>query len=202
MRFPSWSTSRLITGLVIVTLSVLVILLSLRNEELRRALEACVPTAGEPLALGRGDKLPVLKATNLNGDSVCVDFSAQGSPFLVIVFSTNCTACTRSVSCWSHLAGYAEQYGFRMVVVSIHDRYRTAQFLKSNPVSIPVVLAPDSLFKREFKVGRVPQVLLVDAAGLLSRAWIGRIDERTCAQIKESLSESHQEITPERAGKK
>lgn len=105
---------------------------------------------------------------------------------LVIFASTSCRFCTSSMPFYRELSQRAHDAGLRLVAVGNEPRDALAAYFRSHSVTLDDVLSasPESLRV----VVATPTLAIVDKAGLVRQAWVGRLSADAEAQVRAAVA--------------
>jgi peroxiredoxin len=138
----------------------------------RRLSEALAPQ------ITAGTQLQMLSGLALDGHLESVSLPSAGSKLLIITFSPGCPACQANQDGWMKLASALEQKGVRVLWVSRDPIEITKDYCTKRGIPPSDVLA-DPPYRTFVQLGlaRVPNTVLVGAAGRVEQVWAGRLDQ-------------------------
>ena len=179
---------------LIVILCVLDLLLIKQNLDLRRQLAA----GGRTLDLTKnflqpGDVVTPVTATDLNGHPYQLDYKKDGRQRLILFFSPTCPYCQQQSPLWRDLLDKVDSNRFTVVGV-VSDREdkqlvsayadRSGYFKTKTPLPL-VFFDSDSL--GSYKLTATPTTLLINEAGMVEHAWVGKWDENKAMEVAAAL---------------
>jgi len=179
---------------LIVILCVLDLLLIKQNLDLRRQLAA----GGRTLDLTKnflqpGDVVTPVTATDLNGHPYQLDYKKDGRQRLILFFSPTCPYCQQQSPLWRDLLDKVDSNRFTVVGV-VSDREdkqlvsayadRSGYFKTKTPLPL-VFFDSDSL--GSYKLTATPTTLLINEAGMVEHAWVGKWDETKAMEVAAAL---------------
>jgi peroxiredoxin len=125
-----------------------------------------------------GTQLRMLAGVALEGHLEAVALPAAGSKLLVITFSPGCPACQANQEGWTKLASALKQEGVRVLWVSRDPIEVTRDYCVKHGIPLSDMLAdPPYRTFAQLGLARVPNTLLVGAAGRVEKVWAGRQDQ-------------------------
>lgn len=142
------------------------------------AYDAVSPPAPEGLAVARrGEPVPAISLTGLDGRQVDIPKEFAGRPLLVNVWASWCGPCIEEMP---ELARYASEQGAngtQVLGVALDDAQAVRDFLQRVPVGYPVALdtpgAHDAGVRLGNRRGVLPYSVLVSADGRLLKQHLG-----------------------------
>jgi peroxiredoxin len=151
----------------------MVVALVIENRNLKDKLENF---GKPPYGLKANDMAPDIDIRSLNGDSVHMSFVGRKDITLLFVFSVSCPSCLKSLPRWNMISDSLKKSECKVMGISINDIDRTIKYFNELKPHFPVFAAQDSLFKIHFKIGFVPQTILINKDGIVLNNWGGVID--------------------------
>lgn len=149
---------------------------------------------GEAPAGAVGTLAPDFGAVTLEGDSLDLG-ELQGEAVLVNIWATWCPPCREEMPGLDALHERFIEDGFRIVAVSI-DSHRAArdvrEFVEAYGLGFTVLLDPHQRVTRAFRSVGVPESILLDREGRVTRRWVGAIDplsEEVVASVRAALGD-------------
>ncbi|MEM1180324.1 MAG: thioredoxin family protein [Acidobacteriota bacterium] len=165
----------------LLTCCALVLLLAQENRQLEKRLyQASLAAAGGPEISAQ---LSDIAVTELDGvDSTLVLGNAEQES-VMLVFTTSCPACQQNVEPWLDLhRRFGEHYEF--TAVSLDPLVATHIYAEANELPYRVVIPKDrSAFQESLNIKKVPQTLVVDAAGRVKIVQPGVLSEEFREQL-------------------
>lgn len=171
------------TAIILLTASTF--LLSLENRQLKQELEKILHPQKVDM-LNTGDSLATTEVHTLE-DSVYFVKSVSSKGKLLVLVSTSCPYCEKSLPLLEDILGHANERGFESILVSIHDVKRTREFVRRHRINSVICVAADSLSVSNFKANAVPQTIMVSPSGIVWNNWIGLIDSLKWTEIIDSI---------------
>jgi len=184
---PLW----LLLGLNIALLVVLVSAIWLAVWMMRRGeAPRPAPSAGDFLAaqaLTVGTPAPNFRLPLLDGGEI--DLSAlRGRPVLVNFWASWCAPCRAEMPALERVAQSYEQAGLVVVGINqLEDPDTVRQFVQEFGISFPIALDRDGTVSRDWRVYGIPQTYLIDADGVIRKAWVGMVTEDSVSRALAEL---------------
>ncbi len=184
---PLW----LLLGLNIALLAVLASAVWLAVWMVRRSETARpAPSASDFLAaqaLTVGTLAPNFRLPRLDGGEI--DLSAlRGRPVLVNFWASWCAPCRAEMPALARVAQNYEQAGLVVVGINqLEDPDAVRQFVQEFGVTFPIALDRDGTVSRDWRVYGIPQTYLIDADGVIRKAWIGPVTEDSVSRALTEL---------------
>lgn len=179
---------------LIVILCVLDLLLIKQNLDLRKQLSA----GGRTLDLTKnvlqpGDVVTPVTATDLNGHPYQLDYKKDGRRRLILFFSPTCPYCRQQSPLWRDLLDKIDVNRFTVVGV-VSDRedeqlvsaYADGAGYFKTKTPLPLVFF-DSESLGSYKLTATPTTLLINEAGIVEHAWVGKWDETKAMEVAAAL---------------
>lgn len=185
----SWWTIALILILCAVNL-----LLIRQNLDLRRQLAA----GGRSMDLTKnflqpGDVVAPVTATDLEGRPYQLDYRNDGRRRLLLFFSPDCPYCRQQSPLWQDMLDKVDSNRF-LVVGVVSDREDRqlvsahadeAGYFKTR-TPLPLVFF-DTESLGSYKLTATPTTLLINDAGKVEHAWIGKWDTNSAKEVAAAL---------------
>jgi len=179
---------------LIVILCVLDLLLIKQNLDLRKQLAA----GGRTLDLTKnflqpGDVVTPVTATDLDGHPYQLDYKQDGRQRLILFFSPTCPYCQQQSPLWRDLLDSVDSNRFTVVGV-VSDRedkqlvsaYADGAGYFKTKTPLPLVFF-DSDSLGSYKLTATPTTLLINEAGQVQHAWVGKWDESKAMEVATAL---------------
>ena len=179
---------------LIVILCVLDLLLIKQNLDLRKQLAA----GGRTLDLTKnflqpGDVVTPVTATDLNGYPYQLEYKKDGRQRLILFFSPTCPYCQQQSPLWRDLLDKIDSNRFSVVGV-VSDRedkqlvsaYADGAGYFKTKTPLPLVFF-DSDSLGTYKLTATPTTLLINEAGQVEHAWVGKWDQTKAMEVATAL---------------
>ncbi|MCA8943015.1 MAG: redoxin domain-containing protein, partial [Planctomycetes bacterium] len=156
---------------VLVLITTQTFYLAQQNYQLRVSLAS----GGKLARIAVGDTVPPFDVAAIDSERVeSVAFDSP-EPTIVVIFSTRCPHCAKSVPAWN--AAAAANPSSRFVGVSLEPKEATIRFVETHTVTFPVFVPVDrSAFVRNYRAYRVPQTLQIGPGGEVVVAQHGSVE--------------------------
>ena len=178
-------TDRFTVFLVVacVALAALVVLLSVQNRSLKEQLSRA--GAAGP-GLGKGDEVASFAVAGADGRADTVIFDGSGPRTLVLVFTSTCPHCERTLPVWREVLA-SSRPGLRVVGLQLDASTEGGASLATPGLPFPVYApgTPDPDFLR--RIPGVPTALLLRPDGTVEKAWYGAPGDRERRELEEAV---------------
>lgn len=173
-----------------IALSVLVFLLARENRRLKADLSQAAAGQMPADSLKPGDAVEPLALVADGGKPSRLDFSAEGPRTLLLVFSTHCPACEKTLPIWNDLLASGLPRDLRAVGVRT-DREKagaaTGTVLTAG-LHFPVFAPQDPSPPLLGKIPYIPAAVLLDSRGLVVKVWVGIPGDAQIKELRELVS--------------
>jgi peroxiredoxin len=185
--------SWLALGLILM-LCVVCLLLIRQNLNLRKQLAAGARTLDLTTnVLKPGDVVSAVTATDLNGRPYELAYNKDGRHRLLLYFSPNCPYCQQQSTLWRDLLDKVDSNRFTVVGVvseretpqSVSAHADGAGYFKTK-TPLPVIFFDDESLGT-YKLTATPTTLLIDEAGKVEHAWVGKWDASSATEVSAAL---------------
>jgi hypothetical protein len=180
-------SGRLFLGFLIlatVVLAVLVTLLSLENRRLKASLSRVIDQS-MPASLAVGRAVPPIEVTDRTGSPATLLFAGQAPATLVMVISGSCDQCQSMIPVWARQIDRASNPRVRIVCIQT-DAVAPDLFEKMEQ-SWPLYGGIKGKRGWVRDVPIVPATLLLDAGGVITHTWLGRMDDEQAEALMFAL---------------
>lgn len=146
-----------------------------------RPAEVSGTLAGPPQTQA-GDMVPAFKTVDLQGkpSGIVYDLSKK---YLVYVFSPACEVCKHEMPMWSSIAADARAKQWSVFAVSIDPLELTQAELKNRDLGFDVLIMPNMAVRRAYRVVSIPQVMLVNARGVVEWVHYGALKQDEITEL-------------------
>ncbi len=116
-------------------------------------------------------QLPAISLKTLDGKVInTAELNNDGKPFVISFFATWCHPCNRELSAIQEVyADWQDETGVKVIAISI-DQAQNIHKVK------PLLLDPNSDFKRAMGVNQIPHVFIIDGKGKIVESRSGYTD--------------------------
>lgn len=142
-----------------------------------RRLQSMV--AGMPAlqVLQRGQTVPPLTATDLDGAAVEVRYGVREPSTILIWFSPSCHICAENAAFWNDVYDrYHSSKGVRFLAMSDTDADETGTYVDEHALKFPVVCVTDERLVDAYNGHVMPQTALISPEGGIERVWPGALE--------------------------
>ena len=177
--------------LVIVLLSAEVLYLAYQN----RQMQAVINNLPQFTTLNEGDRVPGLKAQDIDGRPVDLKYGT-GQPFTVMFwFSPTCSYCAENMSFWNQLYYENDSDRVRVIGVCACDPDEAGILTEEHQLAFPVVCINEPYLLNVYHGNVLPQTLLITPDGYIGGAWPGALTNEQIDEIFTALAELNISIT-------
>lgn len=139
-------------------------------------------------ALKTGDAFPRTVVSDRQGKPVALPDDFKGEVVLIHFWATWCPFCIKEIRALESLYGIYREKGLAPFSVNVGEDSQTiASFLKSEPVSYPVLMDPDSEAARKCGVTGLPTTFICDRNGVIKYKIIGEITKSGIERLLATL---------------
>lgn len=164
-----------------------IVFLAYQNRELKRVI-ASAGAPAEPDRLKPGDQVAAFDADAGEGRRTRVAYD-DAARHLVLITSTKCQWCTKTLPAWKEIAAQAGEKGVRVVGISLDGAGEIEKYKRENGLNFEVVNFPeDPSVQLTYKAYATPQTILVGRGGRVERVWAGALDEAAKNEVVKQIS--------------
>ncbi|RMG02893.1 MAG: TlpA family protein disulfide reductase [Nitrospirae bacterium] len=160
------------------------------------AITVAIPPAPWEIEELLGKDAPSFRLNDLNGNEVTLS-AFQGKVVLINFWATWCGPCKREMPGLEEVFKRYKNQGFTVIAVSIDsEKSAILNFLKSIPLSFPILHDPKIEVSKRYKVYAYPTSFLIDRKGIIREKFIGEenwLDESRTKLIERFLNEKQSE---------
>jgi peroxiredoxin len=183
-----WLAVALISALVIVNL-----LLIRQNFGLKQQLNAPGRVAASANFVKPGEVMTPIDGTDLEGQPYQLSYRNDGKRHLLLFFSPSCPYCIQQGPLWADVLNSIDSNRFEVIgiVGDKEDKQEVAGhagglgYFKTR-TALPVVFVNDQTLAR-YKLTATPTTLLIDSAGKVEHAWVGKWDNAKLAEVAAAI---------------
>lgn len=158
-----------------VALAALVFLLGLQNRQLKQALADSLRDIPAD-ALTEGEMLEPPTLVDDPGEIRTVEFGGEFSRTLLLVFSSTCPACEKTLPIWSEvIPEYLDSPGLQVIGIQL-DRPAPGEdpgAMMTEAFPFPVLGITTDGHEALKRIPFIPAAILVDRSGTVEKAWYG-----------------------------
>jgi len=168
---------RLLPWAVVAACAALIVLLAQRQRDLSRAYtELRLRTT----LLHAGNVVPTFITTTLDGHQVTIGTTkAPEGRQVLFILRTTCPFCRATLPIWERLADSLRRVAvppIELYAISLDPADSTRAYAKLHRLSYPVLTFPEPKLERLYRVGAVPQTVVLDNTGRVLYAMTGVLD--------------------------
>lgn len=139
------------------------------------------PTVPEPLA--SGEMVPALAVVSIAGVKEVIEYSNDKRPTIVYMFTPACPYCYGNLDNIKYLAkNKANEY--RFIGISLDDA-KLSDYLEEVSLNFPVYTRPSNEVFSAYRMGGVPQTVVVSPEGKIIREWRGAYIDKQRETVEE-----------------
>ena len=130
--------------------------------------------------LHAGNVVPTFTTSTLDGDRVTIGATAVADARQVLfILHTTCPYCRATLPIWERLADSLRRVvtpSIELYAISLDPADSTLAYANLHRLSFPVLLFPEPKLERLYRVGAVPQTVVLDHAGHVLYSRTGLLD--------------------------
>jgi thiol-disulfide isomerase/thioredoxin len=122
--------------------------------------------------LSRGEKMPPMTMTDLNGKQIKI--AASGKVQIIDFWATWCGPCRQAIPGLQALHKKYQSRGLQVIGVAMQSgtAQDVKQFVKQHGMTYPICMPPDSVLHK-YQVQAFPTLYVVDKKGVVRHAQVG-----------------------------
>ena len=172
---------QVVTLVIIGLLMIEVVILTIQNRELKTAISNLTQSQTEPLK--HGEKVEPFKIQTLSGDTAEFTYSDTKKRYLLFVLSTKCPHCEKNLPLWKEIANTANET-VNIFGISLDNFEQTKEYASIKDIGFYLASVADTSFGRKYKIGGVPETILIDGNSKVEKVWIGELSKESLNDIK------------------
>ena len=178
MKIPNLSKSfHLFLYIIVVIMAAEILFLVQQNRKLRGIVKDRLQTTRNiPGGLERGIIAPAIVSETVKGTMFNMKESA-GSKILLIFFSTRCPACLEDIDNWQYLQLICQENDTKMVGIAFGKKQQVRKFAEVYDLSFDIIADSVGSISGLYKVGTIPQKLLINERSCIEHVSFGMSDE-------------------------
>lgn len=171
-----------------LVLSALVLFLAWQNRRLK-TLEATASAAKlPPDALKAGDAADPFGILDESGGEAAIAFSDGGPRTLLLVFSSHCPACEKTLPIWNEILEEGPPGDLRLIGIRTDREAPGAGSLFVPGLRFPVHRVKGSPPPFLSRIPFVPAAVLIDGGGRVERVWYGMPTGAQRKELREAIA--------------
>ncbi len=167
-----------LVDVVLITLILLsccaTIFLALENTSLKAELNGTTPLETDTSVIS-SNALPI-RIKSLANEVDSLSFDHQTVPTILFIFTTTCPHCEESFTAWKSSSTILDSVECNIVGISLDDIGPTKLLKEHQAIPFTIVLNADTSLMSNYKIGGVPQTVVVSPLGIITHVWRGRFD--------------------------
>lgn len=175
--------------ILILLLASEVVLLTIQNRQLKKSLDqTTIGYQTDPLK--PGERVEPVKIQLLDGTTKELSYQDPSRKYLLFVLSTTCPHCAKMLPVWKLIATHKAE-NCTVLGLCLHDLDQTTKFIAANNVGFYTAsVAQDTSFGRKYKIGGIPETILIRGNGTVEKAWVGELTTNQADEISGLISTS------------
>jgi len=173
-----------------IALAVLVIFMARQNRHLKESAASFSAAQIPRDALKAGDRVDPFELIGEANRRERLEFAADGPKTLLLVFSTHCPACEKTLPLWSDFLAAGPPAGVRAIGIQTDRPGASPDLGDIVPASLhfPVFSVDKPGSSALDRIPYVPSTVLLDGHGLVVRVWFGIPEKEQLAELRELLA--------------
>jgi len=168
---------RVLAWTALAAAAALILVLAQKHRDLSRAY---IELRRRATLLHAGDVVPTFSASTLDGRRVTIGATtAPEARQVLFILRTTCPYCRATLPVWERLADSLRRVTtppIELYAISLDSAESTRAYARLHHLSYPVLLFPEPKLERLYRVGAVPQTVVLDNAGRVLYATTGLLD--------------------------
>ncbi len=190
IKKTNWT--QLLSFLIIIFLGIEDVLLIFQNRELKAALKGMTTEPVEPLK--HGERIESVKLQTLDGNSVELNYNNSDKKYLLFVLSTSCPHCEKTLPVWQSIAS-KKMDNCNIIGIVMQNLDETKKYVTTRNVNFVTVSAEaDTSFSRKYKIGGVPETILINSDGTVEKSWVGELSGEQEKEIETLLGSNQTQL--------
>ncbi len=169
----------------VILLAIEVLYLVYQNRQLR----AMINNLPQFTPLTRGEKVPALRAQDIDGRLVTLNYSPVQPRTLLFWFSPDCAYCKDNFNFWNRLFLDRESDSLRFLGVCACDTDEARLLVDEYRMEFPVICVNEPYIISTYRGNVLPQTVLIGPDGLIMGAWPGSLTDSQIDEILTALAE-------------
>lgn len=177
------STLTVVLLIIIVIMGCEIIYLIYQN----RRLQSMLTEASSIQVLQQGQIVPPLRAKDLNGVAVEVEYG-EGEPSTVLIWlSPSCDVCEENVAFWNDIYGRYKSDRIRFLALSDAEVSEAKAYVAKHSLTFPIVGVTDDRLIDAYNGRVMPQTALISPQGGIEKVWPGALEKSRQDEITTAL---------------
>jgi peroxiredoxin len=168
-----------------------------------RYLQSLLAEAPQLQVLQKGQAVPPVTATDLDGDDASLRYGAGAPSTVLIWFSPSCHLCAENTLFWNDLYDrYKASPQLRFLAMSDSDAEETRNYVADHALQVPVLSVTDDRLIDAYNGHVMPQTALISPRGDVKRIWPGALEEFRQDEITAALDSLTDHVTLNPSGRR
>ena len=158
--------------------------LIVQNRELKQTIKSLTMPGME--SLRPGDKVQPIRVQTLDGSMTDLSYTDPKQKFLVLVFSSGCPHCEKSLPLWNSFVELVKDRADLSILGISADPLETLKSYAAirKPSFYILSAAKDTSFRRKYGVIGVPETILIKGDGTVVKTWLGELQNAELEEVQ------------------
>ncbi len=108
---------------------------------------------------------------------------------MVFIFSTNCPHSEKNLASWKEITESNKNDRSDIIGISLQDLDETVKYITMKEVNfVTLSAAMDTSFMRKYKIGGVPETILINGKSTVEKTWVGELTMKQKGEIESLIS--------------
>ena len=154
-----------------------------------RRLQAIIANLPQFTTLGEGDRVPALRAQDIDGQPVDLKYGTNQPFTLMCWFSPNCSYCGDNMSFWNDLFFQYDSDDIRVIGVCACDPEDARAQSDEYQLKFPIVCINEPYLMNAYHGNVLPQTVFINPEGAIQGVWPGSLTNEQIDEILTALAE-------------
>jgi peroxiredoxin len=141
--------------------------------------------APRPTNLIAGTRAPALYVKDLAGTKTTVEWSTDGSPYLLYIFTPSCVWCQRNLANFQEIVR-ARGADMHIIGLSLSND-GLKEYISEHGINYPVYVSADAAKNSDFVQNATPTTVMVSPSGKIDSVWRGAYVGKLQGQVEQRL---------------
>ena len=174
-----------ILSVIILILAVEVFYLVYQN----RQLKAMVNNMPQMTPLAEGDRVPMLRAQDIDGRLVTLNYGPSEPMTLLFWFSATCSYCAENFDIWNRLYQEYDSDILRFMGVCACSPDDARLLKEEHNFEFPVICVNEPYIISTYRGNVLPQTVLISSTGVIKGTWPGALTNEQIDEILTALAD-------------
>jgi len=171
--------------IIILILAVEVFYLVSQNRKLR----AMIANMPQLTPLAEGDRVPLLKAQDIDGRLVTLNYGPTQPMTVLFWYSATCSYCADNFEFWNRLYLENDSDSLRFLGVCACSPDDARMLKEEYQLEFPVICVNEPYIISTYRGNVLPQTVLISPEGVINGAWPGSLTNEQIDEILTALAE-------------